>query len=59
MPRSFSETWTWIVSAAHEAMAAAWSFSSMWAWKLSYIIRKEGWSTARTNRAVSAAVVRK
>ena len=29
----------------------AWSFSSMCAWKLSYIIRTYGWSTARTNRA--------
>ena len=38
IPRSFSETWTWIVSAAHDAIACAWSFSSMCAWKLSYII---------------------
>ncbi len=42
-PRSFSETWTWMVSILHGLRwAAAWFFSSMLAWKLSYIILIEG-----------------
>ena len=29
---------TWIASPEHERMAWAWSFSSIWAWKVSYIV---------------------
>ena len=59
VPRSFSLMWTWASTGATVRIAAAGSFSSMWAWKVSYIVRKFGWFTVRTSSTAAAAVFRK
>ena len=55
VPRWFSDAWKWTSTSAHEISAVRGSFSSMWAWNVSYIIRQLGWSTSRTSEAVSSA----
>src|SRR5438876_1233679 len=57
--RSFSETCTWIRTSAQRDSASVMSFSSMLAWKVSYIMRKLAWLTSLTIRAASAEQFRR